>query len=82
MRPHLVMIAVGLSFATSVAAEPPKAPVRKAEQPAEQAPPVMVAAADPAKDRASDPRQDAATPAKQRRARVTTCRCGDQTPSE
>ena len=85
MRPQMLVVALaGLSMATAAAAaEPAKAPVRKADQPAETAAPVVAAAAvvaDAGEQAASDPQ--ATPPAKQRRARVTTCRCGDQNPSD
>jgi hypothetical protein len=81
MRARLMVIAVAaVSFAGAVAAEPAKAPVRKADQPAEQPVQVVVAAADQA--RPLTPATDAAAPAKrERKARVTTCRCGDQSAS-
>ena len=82
MRARLMVVAiVGLSFAGAVAAEPAKAPVRKAEQAAEQPTQVVVAAADQV--RAAAPgEQAAAVPVKrERKARVTTCRCGDLTAS-
>lgn len=81
MRSRLLIVAVsGLSFAAAAAAEPAKAPVRKAEQPAEQAAPIVIASADEVRTPATA--QQAAAPAKrERRARVTTCRCGDQSPN-
>lgn len=72
----------GICVAAGVAAEPSKAPVRKAEQPIEQPAPVVAASANverPETTDASDAQAEA--PAKPRRARVTSCRCGDQTPS-
>ncbi|HEU5482523.1 MAG TPA: hypothetical protein VFU80_05475 [Sphingomicrobium sp.] len=91
MRTRLLVIAIaGLSFAGSVAAEPAKAPIRKADRPASQPVEVVVAAADQARipaaaDQARIPaaaEQAAPAPAKrERKARVTTCRCGDQTAS-
>lgn len=84
MRAHLLVVAIaGLSLTAAVAAEPAKAPVRKAEQPADEATAVVVASADEARQETpADARPEAATPAKPRHARVTTCRCGDQNPSE
>lgn len=77
----LIVAAAGLSFAGSVAAEPAKTPVRKAEAPAEQPVQVVVAAADQARTPATDIAP--AAPAKrERKARVTTCRCGDQTAND
>jgi hypothetical protein len=84
MRARAVMIAVGLSFASAAVAEPPRAPVREADQPAEKEKPVVLAAADDLRLQANEPQEEskapAATPA--RRARVTTCRCGDQNPGD
>lgn len=84
MRAHLLVVAIaGLSFTAAAAAEPAKTPVRKAEQPADAAAPVVAAAvvvADAREQAASEPQS--APPAKQRRARVTSCRCGDQNPSD
>ena len=79
MRARLLMVVtIGFFAAGAVAAEPGKAPVRKAEQPAEQPAPVVVAVADQARAQPAA-EQAAAVPAKrERRARVTTCRCGDQ----
>jgi hypothetical protein len=80
----LALIAVGICFASAAAAEPEKAPLQKAEQPARQQP-IVVAAADSIARPTADARQqqqadDGAKPA--RRARVTTCRCGDQNPND
>ncbi len=75
----LVTAAATLSLAAAVAAEPPKAPIQKAEQPADQRPLVVAAAHETAQPAVSDPQASAPTkPA--RLARVTTCRCGDQNP--
>jgi hypothetical protein len=84
MRAHVFAIAVAaLAAAPAVAADSPTAPVTKAGQPANQSPPVLVDAADPGVPQALD-RSEQQQPAAQkpaRHARVTTCRCGDQTPS-
>ena len=83
MRPHLLIAALaGLSMAAAVAAEPAKAPVRNAEQAAERPAAVVVASVNEprAEDVTSEPRAEA--PVKQRRGRVTSCRCGDQNPSD
>ena len=84
MRAHLFAIAVvSLAAAPAVAADSPTAPVTKAGQPANQSQPVLVQAADPVAtpttQPAEQPHPSAEKPA--RHARVTTCRCGDQTPS-
>ena len=73
----LTMLAAG----TAVAAEPPKA---NASAPAEQANrPARVMLASAEQVRAPTPADQAnAQPPKHRAARVTTCRCGDQTAEE
>jgi len=83
MRARLLMVAVaGLAVTAAAAAEPPKAPVRKAEQPTEQPAPVLVAAADQVRaEPAAQPQPQAAAPVKRRAARVSSCRCGGQDPS-
>ena len=76
----LVTAAAILSFAAAGSAEPPKAPVQKAEQPAGQQPIIIVAAADENPQPVAGEPQ-ASLPAKPvRHARVTTCRCGGQNP--
>ena len=86
MRAHLFAIAVaGLTVAAAASADPAKAPVSNAEQASNQPAPVMVAAAEavrePAADEQQPPQQPSATDKPVRHARVTTCRCGGQTPS-
>ena len=82
MRGHLLIVAAaGLSLCGAAAAEPAKAPVRKAEQPAEQPVQVVVAAADQASTPAAPGAAASAPVKRERKARVTTCRCGDQTAS-
>ena len=82
MRARLLMVAtIGFFAAGAVAAEPAKAPVRKAEQPVDQPAQVVVAAADQARAPAAAEPAAAAPAKRERRARVTTCRCGDQTAS-
>ena len=80
MRIRLLVTAIAsLSLAAAGSAEPPKAPVQKAEQPAGQQPVIVAAADETSQPAAGDPQ--ASAPAKPaRHARVTTCRCGDQTP--
>lgn len=84
MRVRLLIVALsGLSLATAAgAAEPVKVPVRTADQPADQDVPVVIAAADEVRTPPGANRQAAAPAKRERRARVTTCRCGDQTPNE
>ena len=78
MRARLLMIAIaGLCASGAAAAEPAKAPVRKAEQVVEQPVPVVVAAADQPRVPAAAETSAATPPKRERRARVTTCRCGD-----
>jgi hypothetical protein len=75
----LVTAAAILSFSATGSAEPPKAPVRKAEQPAGQQPVVIAAANETPQPVAGN--AGVSTPEKPvRRARVTTCRCGGQDP--
>ena len=80
MRARLIVTAAAsLALAGAGSAEPPKAPVQKAEQPVGQQPIVVVAADESAQPVQEDPQ--ASAPAKPtRHARVTTCRCGDQNP--
>jgi hypothetical protein len=88
MRAHLVSIAVGILLVSAVAAaEPPKAPVSKAEQSAERADATLLAAADEAvvtarADQRQQPQANDPTKAPVRHARVSSCRCGDQNPSD
>lgn len=84
MRVRQFVIAIaGAALATAATAEPPKAPVRDAGQPAETRPPVVIASVGPV---ATPPpvaeAQSPAQPKRVRTARVSACRCGDQTPSE
>lgn len=79
----LVMIAAGLSLASAGWAEPPKAPVQKAEQPAKEEPAVVVASAGQrTRPNAEQQQQDEAPAKPARHARATSCRCGDQNPSD
>jgi hypothetical protein len=84
MRIHLLTAGLAsLSLAAAAFAEPPKTPVSNGEQSSGQQAPVVVAAADetPAGGTVNDqPQAQQSKPA--RHARVTTCRCGDQTPSD
>lgn len=82
MRARLLIVAVsGLSLAAAAAAEPAKAPVRKAGQPAGQEVNVVIASADDVRAPGLVEQQAAAPAKRERRARVTTCRCGDPTPN-
>ena len=85
MRAHLVMIGIaGLSLAATSVAEPAKAPVQKASQPTNPAAEVVVASADEVPAVASKPAETTGTPTakKPRRARVISCRCGGEAPSD
>lgn len=83
MRARLLIAAfAGLSFAAAASAEPVKAPVRNANQHAEQGVNVVVAAADDIRTPATAEHKADAPAKRERKARVTTCRCGDQTPNE
>ena len=82
MRAHLLVLALaGASLSVAAYGEPAKPPVHKAEQPAGKTEPVVVASSDGAAASAAADQQSAPAP-KQRRARVTSCRCGGQNPSE
>lgn len=80
-----VLLAVLIGFGTSVAvsAEPVKAPAHKADQSIEKVAPVVVAAVGQAPiEIAKSDRKEEPQAAKPRRSRVTSCRCGDQTPND
>ena len=88
MRRFVLALAVSaLPFTAAMSAEPAKAPVREASQPIVQDNNVMVASADSVSasdtnDRQPQAQPQASDPAKPaRHARVSSCRCGDQTPS-
>lgn len=78
----LFAVLIGLWTSVAVRAEPAKAPVAKSEHSAEK-PPVEVAAISTESHAVISKAAHNAAPAdaKPRRARVTTCRCGDQTPN-
>jgi hypothetical protein len=81
MRVRQLFVAIaGLSLGAvaALAAEPSKAPVSKAEHPAGQHAPVVVAVADTPRAPVVEARDEANPPPAQRHARVTTCRCGGQ----
>jgi hypothetical protein len=79
MRAPILMVVLCISSAA--VAEPAKAPVPKAEQSAQNPPVVVASASDPSSGPAL-PQDNAVDPMKPvRHARVTTCRCGDQNPS-
>jgi hypothetical protein len=84
MRARQLMLAFAtLSLAATALAQPARTPAAKADQPAQQSAPIVVASADQASAAAVADQQQASAPAKPvRHARVTTCRCGDQTPSD
>jgi capsular polysaccharide biosynthesis protein len=75
-RPFAIAAVVGIWIAAPVTAEPGAKPV-KANAPAEERAPAMLAAAD-VKLQASVKAGEPSDPAKPKRnARVTTCRCAD-----
>ena len=81
---YLLIAATGLAIANAAAAADPAAPAkpdaRETAQPVNRPAAVVLASADQVQAPAPDGQQQAATPAKRpRAARVTTCRCGDQT---
>jgi len=82
MRAHMLIAATAaLAVATAAPAEPPKAPVQQAAQPADRPAEVLVASVENVRPEISAAAQDAAAPPKRaRKARVNSCRCGDQSP--
>ena len=82
MRVRLLVAAfAGLSFAAAAVAEPAKAPVQKAGQPADRPVELVVASADTVRAAEVAETQPDAPAKRERKARVTTCRCGDQPPN-
>ena len=79
MNLRFVLFGAALISGSAFAAEPPKAPVERAAQPQQTNSPVVLASADDLRDQGAQP---STTPAKHRVARVTTCRCGDQQPTD
>lgn len=81
MRAHLLIAAAAaLTLASTAVAEPAKAPVQKAAQPADRPAEVLVASVDTGRPELASA-QDSGAPAKRvRKARVNSCRCGDQAP--
>lgn len=81
MRARQFVIAIAAAaIAGAVSAEPPKAPVRNADQPANTQPPVIVASADAVRTPIGVAAAQSTAPAKRvRTARVSSCRCGGQT---
>ena len=79
MRAHLLIAATAaLSVATAAVAEPAK-PVQKAAQPSNGQAEVLVASVDNVRPEAAAPAKDSGAPVKRaRKARVNSCRCGDQ----
>lgn len=82
MRARLLIVATAaLSVATAAVAEPAKTPVQNAAQPNNRPAEVLVASVDTARPGAAAAAQDSGAPVKRaRKARVNSCRCGDQTP--
>ena len=83
MRGHLLMLATAvLSVATAAAAEPAQQPVQKAAQPNTRPAEVLVASVDDVRSPVAAAAQDSGAPVKRaRKARVNSCRCGDQAAS-
>jgi len=84
MRGHLLAAgAAALFLAGAAIAEPGKAPVQEAAQPAERPTEVVVASVDAGRpDVAATGQGAAAPPKKVRKARVISCRCGDPAAQE
>ena len=83
MRAHLLIAAAaGLALAAAGAAEPVKAPVQKAAQPDNQRVEVVVASASDVRPEVASATPDAAPVKRVRKARVNSCRCGDQPQGE
>ena len=78
---YLLIAATGFAIATAAAAaDPAKPDVRETAQPVNRPAGVVLASAGQVEAPAPAGQQQAATPVKRpRAARVTTCRCGDQT---
>jgi len=81
----LLIAAAAMSFTAMAAAEPPKTVAPGAAQPVNRPAEVVLASAEqvsvpsPAAQDQNTEAQTPAAPVKKRAARVTTCRCGDQT---
>lgn len=84
MRGHLLAAgAAAFLFAGAAIAEPAKAPVQKAAQPADQPAEVVVASVEANRPEVAAADQANATPAKKaRKPRVISCRCGDPAAQE
>jgi hypothetical protein len=81
MRARTLMVAaVVLIVATSVAAEPAKPEAREAKPPVSRPAPVILASADQVQPPAPATPQAQPTVKRPRLGRVTTCRCADQVP--
>jgi hypothetical protein len=82
MRARILMIA-GLALAAPLSAEPAEVKVQKTDQVAVRPVVLMASATEVQQVQAQQQSPNATAPAKRvRHARVTSCRCGDQTPSE
>jgi hypothetical protein len=80
---QMMLAAATLSLAATAFAQPVKSPAAKTGQTTGQSAPIVVASADEVATPPVTDQQQASAPAKPvRHARVTTCRCGDQTPSD
>jgi hypothetical protein len=79
----MLMIVAGMALAAPVTAEPAKVPVQQTDRRADPPVVLMAAASEVPQVQAQQQSPGTATPAKPaRHARVTSCRCGDQNPSE
>ena len=83
MRAHILMILAGIALAAPVTAEPVEVAVQKTDQVPERPVVLMASATEVPQVQAQQQSPNATAPAKPvRHARVTSCRCGDQNPSE
>ena len=82
MRSRLLLaVLIGLGTSVAAHAEPAKVPVTKAEQPSDKSTVVVAAISTDSRVEISKAEQTSDAADAKRRARVTTCRCGDQTPN-
>lgn len=83
MQVRFVLIAIiALTSAGAAAAEPQKAPAKATAQLQPASPRVMLASADEVRSPAASEPQVQLQSKRPRVARVTTCRCGDQQPTD
>lgn len=82
MYARLMVIAAAALIGTSAVAEPPKPAPRDSAPPASRPAEVVLASAEQVPQPAPVAEQQTPAPPKKRAARVTTCRCADQTPQQ